>query len=340
MKTGQAIALTAAGVAVVGAVVMGTTAPGDVIVSGSAGAGTAAAGAGSAAPVDCVLTGGTGGTAGLAGEKVDNAKTIIAEAGKAGVGTPGARIGIATSLVESELKNLNYGDRDSLGLFQQRPSQGWGTPEQVTNPSYAAAKFYDALKKVDGWQSMDPGAAAQKVQASAFPTRYAGRMAEATQIVAALGGGTTGCTTAGTAAPAITAEKLKPMMAWAASKNGLRYVMGANGPNAYDCSSFTQTAYKMVGVNMPRTAEAQRQWCASGKCSKIPLGQEQPGDLIFWNSYLGTGEAGHVVMVYDPKGQRTIEARSSKDGVGFFTYTQQASGNKAIFDIYRPKAAS
>jgi cell wall-associated NlpC family hydrolase len=80
-------------------------------------------------------------------------------------------------MVESNLVNVNYGDRDSLGLFQQRPSQGWGTPEQVTNPEYAARKFFDTLRGLgEKRYDMGMGEAAQAVQRSAYPERYAERL--------------------------------------------------------------------------------------------------------------------------------------------------------------------
>lgn len=112
---------------------------------------------------------------------------IIAQVGRQ-MGAPdeAIKIALAASLVESNLRNVNYGDRDSLGLFQQRPSQGWGTPQQVMDPTYAATQFFDRLLKID-WRSMDPGAAAQAVQRSAFPDRYGERYGEAVGIFDQLG---------------------------------------------------------------------------------------------------------------------------------------------------------
>ena len=83
-----------------------------------------------------------------------------------------ASIALATAYQESKLRNLDHGDRDSLGLFQQRPSQGWGTAEQLQDPYYAVNAFYDALVKVDGYQAMRITEAAQKVQRSGFPEAY------------------------------------------------------------------------------------------------------------------------------------------------------------------------
>ncbi|MFF8848290.1 C40 family peptidase [Streptomyces sp. NPDC015127] len=82
----------------------------------------------------------------------------------------GQVIALATALQESGLRNLNGGDRDSLGLFQQRPSQGWGAHEQIMDLVYAATKFYKALKSLKDWQNLPLSVAAQKVQKSGFPT--------------------------------------------------------------------------------------------------------------------------------------------------------------------------
>ena len=104
-------------------------------------------------------------------EQLANTATIIRVGQQMGMTGRDIQIGLATAIVESGLRNVNYGDRDSLGLFQQRPSQGWGTPKQVTDPQYAAKKFFSTLKGVDR-KSMGMGEAAQAVQRSAFPDRY------------------------------------------------------------------------------------------------------------------------------------------------------------------------
>ncbi|NJP34011.1 hypothetical protein [Micromonospora thermarum] len=117
-----------------------------------------------------------------------NAKEIIKVAKKTGVGERGAVIGIATALQESKLYNLGhlgmYNDHDSQGLFQQRPSSGWGTPEQITDPEYASTAFFEALKNVDGWQDLPLTTAAQTVQVSAYPFHYAQWEEQAADIVA------------------------------------------------------------------------------------------------------------------------------------------------------------
>ncbi|MFU8854714.1 hypothetical protein ACNAW0_27635 [Micromonospora sp. SL1-18] len=119
--------------------------------------------------------------------QVDNAKAIVKAAKETGVGERGAVIGVATSLQESKLYNLGnlgaYNDHDSEGLFQQRPSVGWGTPDEITNPDYASTAFFNALKNVGGWQDLPLTAAAQTVQVSAYPYAYAQWEEQAADIV-------------------------------------------------------------------------------------------------------------------------------------------------------------
>ncbi|SCG73976.1 hypothetical protein [Micromonospora inositola] len=125
----------------------------------------------------------------LNGEQTGNAKAIIAATKKAGLPKRAAVISIATSLQESKLENLGHlgdaNDHDSLGLFQQRPSSGWGTPKQITDPEYATLAFEKGLKQVDGWQDMPLTEAAQTVQVSAYPDAYAQWEQQAADIVAA-----------------------------------------------------------------------------------------------------------------------------------------------------------
>ncbi|MDX2393608.1 hypothetical protein NJL88_26825 [Streptomyces sp. DK15] len=131
-----------------------------------------------AGQVESVLKGSSSGSVSVPGlddpkEQVPNAKAIQATGVAMKVPVRGQIVALATALQESGLRNLDYGDRDSLGLFQQRPSQGWGTPEQVRDPVYASTKFYEGLLEVSGWESMTVTQAAQAVQASGFPDAYA-----------------------------------------------------------------------------------------------------------------------------------------------------------------------
>jgi len=125
-------------------------------------------------------------------EQLSNAKAIV-DAGKAmGLSPRAWTIAVATSLQESNLKNLGHlgerNDHDSQGLFQQRPSSGWGTVAQITDPGYAASAFYKGLVEVNGWESMPLTKAAQKVQVSAYPDHYAKHEAQAGNMIAALYG--------------------------------------------------------------------------------------------------------------------------------------------------------
>jgi hypothetical protein len=121
-------------------------------------------------------------------EQAGNAAIIASVAVRRGLPPRAATIGIATAMQESKLVNLPGGDRDSLGLFQQRPSQGWGTPAQIRDPVYATNAFYDVLVRIEGYQNLPITAAAQKVQRSAFPSAYAGHEPEARILSSALTG--------------------------------------------------------------------------------------------------------------------------------------------------------
>lgn len=97
---------------------------------------------------------------------------IIGTAVRRDLGEPGATIAMATVYQETGIRNLDHGDRDSVGLFQQRPSQDWGTMEQIMDPWYSTNEFYDALVQIDGWQTGDVNDIAQAVQRSGHPQAY------------------------------------------------------------------------------------------------------------------------------------------------------------------------
>lgn len=109
----------------------------------------------------------------LSPAQADNAALIALTSVRRGLPARAATIGIATAMQESTLRNLDHGDRDSLGLFQQRPSQGWGSVEQVQDPVYATNAFYDVLVTVQGYETLEVTDAAQKVQRSGYPDAYA-----------------------------------------------------------------------------------------------------------------------------------------------------------------------
>jgi hypothetical protein len=141
--------------------------------------------------------------AGLDQAQMNNAATIVKVAQQRGLSKRAMVIGVATALQESDLYNqanpavrasMQYPhegasvDHDSVGLFQQRASQGWGTVAQLMNPAYSSGLFFAALVQVSGWDRMSLATAAQAVQRSAFPWAYAKQEARAQQIVNALVG--------------------------------------------------------------------------------------------------------------------------------------------------------
>lgn len=123
-------------------------------------------------------------------EQAGNAATITAVGTSRQKPMPerGVTIALATAMQESGLRNIHHGDRDSLGLFQQRPSQGWGTAGQITDPVYAAEAFYERLDDLKGWSRLPLTVAAQKVQHSGFPQAYAKHERNATLLASALTG--------------------------------------------------------------------------------------------------------------------------------------------------------
>ncbi|WP_406455024.1 heavy metal transporter [Streptomyces sp. NBC_01622] len=121
-------------------------------------------------------------------EQTMNAATIAAVGTGRGMPARAVTIALATAIQESQLVNITHGDRDSLGLFQQRPSQGWGTEKQIMDPTYAAGVFYEHLAKVDHYQKLPLTVAAQRVQRSGYPEAYAKHEPDATLLSAALTG--------------------------------------------------------------------------------------------------------------------------------------------------------
>jgi hypothetical protein len=139
--------------------------------------------------------GSSGSTFALTPDQAGNAATIAAVGQQLGMPDHAVTIALATALQESGLANLTSGDRDSAGLFQQRPSQGWGTYAQVTDPVHASTAFYDHLRTVPGWQQLSVTDAAQRVQHSGAPDAYAQWESEARAAAVALTGQTPGALT-------------------------------------------------------------------------------------------------------------------------------------------------
>ena len=139
-------------------------------------------------PLCQATVGGT--TASLEPDQARNAAIIAGVAASRDLVPRAVSIGLATAMQESALRNLDYGDLDSLGLFQQRPSMGWGTVEQVMDPVYAAGKFFEVMVTVDDWQTADIGSVAQAVQRSGYPDAYDQHVPDARTLASALSGET------------------------------------------------------------------------------------------------------------------------------------------------------
>jgi len=131
--------------------------------------------------------------------------------------------------------------------------------------------------------------------------------------------------------PALTDERIADLFVFGRAQIGDRYILGANGPDAWDCSSFTQATFASIGISIPRTARAQRDWLARGNGYRIQPGQERPGDFVFTNTWLGPNVVGHVMIGYNPDSHTSLEAQ--RKGVGYYDYTVWSKRN--IYEIWR-----
>ncbi len=246
----------------------------------------------------------------LSEEQAGNARVIVAVGQQRGLPPRGLLIALMTAMQESNLRNVDYGDRDSLGLFQQRPSMGWGSPTQVREPAYAAAAFYGGpqsptrnrgLLEVSGWQSMPLTVAAQAVQRSAFPDAYARWESSArawlADIVDDPDAGAIACaagnvsvtkptdSASGSVAVAAAAHWLGTPYSWGGGNLGgpTRGVAQGARTVGFDCSSLVQHAWNRAGVRLPRTARPQY-WAPGIRIDR--MSELRPGDLVFfaWNT--------------------------------------------------------
>lgn len=289
--------------------------------------------------------------------QVTDAATIIRTGQAAHVPVYGQVIAVATAMQESGLVNLGHGDRDSLGVFQQRPSQGWGSAAQVMNPAYAAGQFYIALLQVPGWQQLPLDTAAQDVQRSGTPGAYAKWQSAAAALVAHVTGSSSataaasgpvaaGCGQA--QVPAATPATARAVISWAAAQLGTLYQYGGSCTDAHsttdpmrrcDCSSLIQQAEAHgAGIMLPRTSQAQ--WAA---LPHITASLAQPGDLVFFAGSDGTAAApGHVGLVVDPGQHLMIDAYVTGDPVAYDTYGLPGSrgGLTVVTGYARPVATS
>ena len=245
---------------------------------------------------------GQGGSVKFSKPQLSNAMSIIQAGNEAGVGAQGQKIALMTALQESTLRNLaNPGvagsmdqahegtgsDHDSVGLFQQRPSMGWGTVQEIMTPSKSASVFYERLKGVEGWETMPPGSAAQSVQRSATPTAYDKWEPTAGALMASLSGAN--CNLKPLGAPngqmaigtAGVSGGRAAILAYAQAQVGKSYVWAAEGPDSFDCSGLTLKAYEQAGIALEHSSSAQ---LLAG--DHIPASEAQPGDLLWWPGHI------------------------------------------------------
>lgn len=290
------------------------------ILVAAGGTDSTASGGTATIPVSCDVP--TGAAATLDAEQSTNAATIIAVGKARHVPEYGWIVALATALQESGLRNLDHGDRDSVGLFQQRTSSGWGTLTQLQDPTYEATAFYGGpdvppnnpgLLEVKGWQSKSVTDAAQAVQHSGFPDAYADDEPTARAAVAALGGTGTVCPQA---PPTNTAAG--QMVNVALKQVGKPYVWGGIGPDGFDCSGLIVYSWAQTGYKLP--ARTARDMYAVA----VPIDPKdaQPGDMIFseWGSRgLAPNEPGHVQVVVQPG--TIVEAYTTGEPVRVRSYS-------------------
>jgi hypothetical protein len=238
---------------------------------------------------------------GLDGEQSNNAQAII-RAGKArGLSDSDIQIGIMTSLAESGLRNINGGDQDSLGLFQQRPSQGWGAPGQVLDPNYAAGTFFDHLSAAQG---DTPWAKAQAVQRSAFSdgSNYEAQYARAQQIMSSYNEGAR-------SSPTLTGNGSAQ---WITS-NTNRYLDydHAYGAQCVDLYDFYTTGF--VGGQAPMVGYAQEIWQNHDPkvYQQVANNQKtQMGDVAVWGAG-GNTPMSHVGIIIQDLGNGFVKTLSN-----------------------------
>ncbi len=219
-------------------------------------------------------------------EQARNASIIVGVATQRGLAPRASTIALATVYQESGMRNLDYGDRDSLGLFQQRPSQGWGTEAQVQDPYYASGKFYDALVKVGGWRSGDVNDVAQAVQRSGHPKGYVRHVENARRLASALTGETPASFTClvkspPPADPAGLAEFLDrtlPDSSRVTQKGTTVTVEAASNPLAWSAAHLAVANHAEYGLGT--VAVGARHWTASRTSFASWLGEGTGGTTV------------------------------------------------------------
>ncbi|MGB3764389.1 MAG: hypothetical protein WA966_14335 [Ornithinimicrobium sp.] len=229
-------------------------------------------------------------TQSLTPEQSANASTISIVAVQRGLPPRAASIGIATAIQESKLKNINYGDADSLGLFQQRPSQGWGSEQEVLDPVYATNAFYDVLIEIEGWQDGEITEVAQSVQRSAYPAAYADHEWEGRVVASVLTGETPG----GIGCELDQADSAGDGQALAAELSGLGFDAQASGGTVSVSAGDEQSAW---AVGSWAVAHAQQREVTSVQVSDQLW--DRTNEPLTWTDATTAATAAVVITVKD-----------------------------------------
>ena len=287
---------------------------------------------------------------GLSDEQNQIARTIYMTGKQRGASDRDIQIALMTAFQESGMRNINYGDRDSVGVFQQRTSQGWGSVAQIMDPTYSTNKFFDSLLKLNGRDKMALTQAAQAVQRSAFPNAYAKHEGKAANIMQAFN--SVGQSQARAPQQQVNSQGQEQTSGVAKAPTGVRqqllntafgmlgipYAWGGGGIGnrssrgiglgttnvvGVDCSGLTSYVYGTLGIKLPRKSDAQY---ASGV--RTSIANAKPGDLVGW------GKGGHVAIyigngqiLHSPRPGQKVQIRNIFKGENVFAVSLSLPGD-------------
>ncbi|MDA8046187.1 MAG: NlpC/P60 family protein [Actinomycetota bacterium] len=287
----------------------------------------------------------TGPVVGLTPEQANNADVIVSTAfADADENPAAARLALMVAITESGLQDLGPlpGNDGSLGLFQQRVSEGWGTASEEMDPAQSTSMFVSRLLAVSDWSTKPPWQVAQKVQRSRFSdgSNYQANWPRSGVVLAevesnadqpggcgqGIEGGVAGPASAfglpvGYSIPAGTSAAHVLAVEFALAQLGKPYVWGASGPTAFDCSGLTMEAWAAAGVRLEHYTVDQL-----SEGTPIPAGETAAGDLVFvpGSDPPGPGLPGHV-GIYLGYGL-VLSAVDPEEGVVVQTWSTFVSG--------------